>query len=149
MNIKLNTKTTDVTVYDKVNLIHANKDEVINLTTNINKDIKSNLVDIISNSLNLTESERELYECILVYIKYNKEVTDKIDLYNITITCSKVKGKSLVTYKRAVESLIVKGVIKYGSCYRDAVIIDEYNISKVADNIKYIVIEVKPSDKDL
>jgi len=149
MSIKLNTKETDITVYDKINLNHASGKQIIPLTTIIRGTIKSNLINLISVSLNLNDSERELYRGIIEHIdhEYNKgnDVSDCLDLYFITHTVAVFTDKNIVTYKRAVDTLVRLGVITVPH-YRKAKIVDCYNCIPIDNAAKYFLIEVNTTD---
>lgn len=146
MSIKINTKPTDITIYDKVNLNHALSKDVVPLLTTIREDFKTTLVNIISNSLYLIDSEKELYIALLYndYRHYGNNLTKEriVDLYVTVNTLSLVNNKSNITYRRAADTLIKLGVIKYSGGRRMCIINTQYNTNVVNEVAKYIVIEV-------
>ena len=138
MSIKLDTREHNVVVYDKVNYEHANGNNVVPLISSIRGDFKQCLFDIISNSLNLKESEKLLYKVITNY-----DITQSIVNINYVIKwIAKDTNMSSITYRRAAETLIIKGIIKYNEDRDFISIIPHYNINSIADNAKYIVIKI-------
>lgn len=146
MNIKLNTKPADVTVYDKDNYKHASNKEVVSLIGSINGDFKERLIDLISAGLRLNESEKELYKCISVYssevLVYQHSIIVLVSINHILERCTDVYGKSITTYKRAIDILIRTGVIRYVESNRVITLNPAYDVNAIADIAKYIVIEV-------
>lgn len=135
MSIKLNLNNTDITVYDKATLNHASADKVIPLIINGNNSLTLNLFDLITNSLNLTPGAREIYSVLLEF--------NRINIKSLITKCILIYSKSNITYKRAIDDLIINGVIKRDSRNNIIQLNDEFNISVVNTTAKYIVIEVK------
>lgn len=146
MSIKVNTKPNNITVYDEVNYKHARDNEVISLVSNIKGDYRDTILDVISDSIGLNDSERELYKAITAYLKSINNSgfpnDNVVDLYYITLRCSEINNKSIITYRRAVDVLIKKGVIKYYQGYRAAMFNKEFDVVNIDSNVKYIVIEI-------
>lgn len=145
MSIKLNTKQSNITVYDEVGYKHATGKEVVPLITNIRGDFKIVLINIIADSLNLTNSERELYT-ILINHKGEFEKYTAFKIQGVTEVASKSYRKSNISYRRAIDVLIRLGVIRYGIIPNTIVLNSEYDIRDIEDIAKYIVIEVNRRD---
>lgn len=138
-------KDTDITLYDKANVRHATQKDILSLTITANKDFVKTICHLIADSLYLNDSERDLYYMINI----SPLVDNKISI-DILISATIYRFHKIeVTYKRAINTLIKKGVVKYNDNRTTISIIDEYNIGKVNSNIQYAVIEIKPSGKDL
>lgn len=146
MSIKLNTNNSNITVYDDARLKHANSKEIVSLMSFTGGNLKLKIANLISDSLNLIDSERELYIAITSYLDHvNSNLqsnSDTVDLYYINNRCVEMNGKSYITYRRASEVLVRKGIIKYTDSYRAVTINPEYNIGVLTNTAKYIVIEL-------
>jgi len=141
MSIKLNTKQVDITLYDVNNYTHATNNDIVPLVTNVEGDFKNNIINIISNSLGLTDSEIELYTALLkdsVYIDGYYITTISI----VTAALSIIKGKSVITYRRGIDTLIRLGVIRYINKYTTVTVNPEYDVRSIVANAKFIVIEL-------
>ncbi len=146
MSIKLNIKDNDIVVYDNVNLKHATNNEVVFLTSSIKGDLRDTIIDIISDSIGLNDSERELYKCMTAYINVVHTThpnDDVVDLSYIIGVCANVNNKSITTYRRAVDTLVKCGVIKYYQGYIGIMFNKEYDVNNAVRAAKYIVIEIK------
>lgn len=148
MNIKLNIKETDITVYDKVNLAYANKDEIVSLIGKVRGDFKTNLIDIFSYSLNLNNSEKELYIIIIDILGNDNTINGIVSIDRAIKACMQVYHKSYITYRRAIDVLIKLYVIRYNNNYTSIVIDESYDVNTITDIAKYIVIEVKDTSRD-
>jgi len=146
MSIKLNTKETNITVYDEANLDHATGKEIIPLLTFIKGDFKTQLISIIAKSLNMSDTEEELYKGICTIYNYRQGISIK-ELIGIV---SMYTFKSVVTYKRAIETLINKGVIVRDlrkGCNNDIINVNhQYHVNGVYDTAKYIVVKIDKKD---
>lgn len=142
MSIKLNTNNVDITIYDKINLNHATGSKVIPLKSTSNSTINKLLIDIIGDSLNLNESEKLTYDILLKYLAINNNLTGSIPINYITCWLAKDTNRNAITYRRAIDNLIIKGVIKYNDNKKDVSVNNEYNINVINTTAKYIVIQV-------
>lgn len=137
MNICIDKRKTDIIYVDKVNNHVANNDETIKLINNCDCSIIDIYFAIIAgiNKLNDTEVE------VLKYIMCNSN----IDRYNnILNNVSKIINKSTTTVSRAINTLKDKKLIHvYAS--NNVAISNDIAISKyMADNAKFLVIELNP-----
>lgn len=148
MSIKLNTTDTDITVYDKVNLNHATGKDVVPLITSIRGDFKELLINMFGHSLNLIDSEITLYKVIVRLLgevdKHDTIIYKSLNINSIIKAVAKDTNMSSITYRRAAEKLIIKGVIKYINKDDQIVLVDHFNVNTIYNNAKYMVIEVKP-----
>lgn len=139
MVITPNDKETETVVYDKANLIYALPRDIVPLVIKPYNTIKAHVIKIIANSINMSDSEKDIYDLLVTY--YN--TIEGVGIKDIISNACKFNNKSNMTYKRAIEGLIHKRVIrrnyKLGLIYLN----NNYYIKDVNEDAKYIVIEVR------
>lgn len=149
MGLKLNKDNSRITVYDEDKYIVARGDELIPIEGVIYGNVRTTIINIISTSLKLKDSDKELYTTILDYLNSINDniqlLTDTVSINYILERAATINNKNIITYKRAIDNLIKVGIIRYNDGRRAITINDRYNINTVTEVAKYIVIEVRPS----
>ena len=140
MRVNVNTGKTAITVYDEENYDNANKDEIIPLITTVKGDFKNHVLEILANSANMGVSTKELYKFIINEYPgggANIGIKDLVDRASIA------NNKNPVTYRRCIDSLVFKGVLRRDSRNYTVNVKPEYDVSFINDIARYVVIKIK------
>lgn len=135
MFAKINTRESDATYFDKVNLLHYNDSNIIKIDIDDGRNKLFKICEIISRLNDFTEAERRVYYCI--------NSLSNITVSEITKHITSIYGYSVMTVKRSLDKFIQCGVITYENKNNSR----EVNI-KLNDNFnaaKY----VEDSDSDI
>ena len=105
MFAKINTRESDATYFDKINLSHYNNSNIIKIDIDDGRNKIFKICEIISRLNDFTEAERRVYYCI--------NTLDNITVTNITKHITSIYGYSAMTVKRSLDKFIQCGVITY------------------------------------
>lgn len=138
MSLKLNTNSTDITVYDKASLGHATGSKIVPLHMAIRGNLRVQLINMFSAVLKLSDAERNLYYCLIdnMNAEYNVSVNDIRKKYISSYMCSHV------TFNRSIHKLHISGVVQYVECNTRIAVTPAYNVNLYDEYAKYVVIEV-------
>lgn len=142
MKLIVDKRTNDTKVVDSKLIQYAMSEEIIRLQGDVNTKMYVIVADLIANSLGLIDSERQLYITILA----NTRNVNKVKVNTALDDCCKVNGKSRLTYRRALDTLIRMGIAKYSNGRNDVSINSKYDAGSVnGHQAKFIVIELGSS----
>lgn len=105
MFAKINTRESDATYFDKVNLLHYNDSNIIKIDIDDGRNKLFKICEIISRLNDFTEAERRVYYCI--------NTLGNITVSEITKHITSIYGYSVMTVKRSLDKFIQCGVIAY------------------------------------
>lgn len=135
MFAKINTRESDATYFDKINLSHYNDSNIIKIDIVDGRNKLFKICEIISRLNDFTEAERRVYYCI--------NDLDNVTVSNITKHITSIYGYSAMTVKRSLDKFIQCGVITYenknNSREVDIKLNDKFNVTK----------HIKDSDNDI
>lgn len=138
MTLKLNTNDTDITVYDKSTIKHATGKEIVPFLSTVKGDFKEQLINIISRMNNLSTNCIDIYR----YIIYNYKTDNNISIKELINKVVNASGRSAITYKRSIDTLVLKGVVKRDSVNGFIKLRKEFDINAITECAKYFVIEL-------
>lgn len=142
MKLNIDTRNTETKVVDAKLIQYGTPEEIIRLQGNVDNKMYVIVADIIANSIGLTDSERQVYICILAHTRINSNV----NISEVLSACSRINGKSRLTYKRGLDVLIKMGIAKYADNRTAVVINPKYDAGSVnGHQAKFIVIELTPN----
>lgn len=142
MNLQVDEQSSTITVIepDRTCVAKGSK-EVVKLRTRMDASF---LTYIFAKANNFSHSEYEFYQVLLSLTNEGK--TDGVRIDDVINACVQSTGKNKITYKRAIDSLITAGVIRYTTNRTRLDINDSFNVNHVIDVAnKYIVIALEPS----
>lgn len=143
MKLIVDKRSSDTKVVDAKLLQYAMSDEIIRLQGDVNTKMYVIVADLIANSIGLNDSERQLYISILA----NTRQASEVSIVDAIEYCCKINGKSTLTYRRAVETLIKMGVVKYVNNRKGLAVNTKYDAGAVnGHQAKFIVIELGASN---
>lgn len=130
MFAKINTRESDATYFDKINLSHYNNSNIIKIDIDDGRNKIFKVCEIISRLNDFTEAERRVYYCI--------NTLDNITVTNITKHITSIYGYSAMTVKRSLDKFIQCGVITYenknNSREVNIKLNDKFNVAKYIEN---------------
>lgn len=130
MFAKINTRESDATYFDKINLSHYNNSNIIKIDIDDGRNKIFKICEIISRLNDFTEAERRVYYCI--------NTLDNITVTNITKHITSIYGYSAMTVKRSLDKFIQCGVITYenknNSREVNIKLNDKFNVAKYIEN---------------
>ena len=132
----IDSSKSDATYFDKINLLHYNDNNIININViNSSKYKLFTVCEIISRLNDFTEAERK------VFYHINKEKDITVSKINKTIT--NLYGYSNMTVKRSLDKFIKCGIIRYE--YKDNSREVDIKLNDNFNAVKY----VEDSDSDI
>lgn len=130
MFAKINTRESDATYFDKINLVHYNDNNIIKITIDDGRNKIFKVCEIISRLNDFTEAERRVYYCI--------NTLNNVSVNNVTKHITSIYGYSTMTVKRSLDKFIQCGVITYenkdNSREVNIKLNDSFNVSKYIEN---------------
>lgn len=143
MKIELDTRPSETKVIDSKLLEYSKPSEVIRLKTKVDRGNIDVASIIIADCLNLKVSEKELYHAMINILNGKVGNQDNVNINIVIAKCITLYDKDRVTYTRAINSLVTKGVIKYSKDKTSIIINREYNTSTINySQVKSIVINL-------
>lgn len=143
MKIELDNRPSETKVIDSKLLEYAKPSEVVRLKSKVTNANYNTVANIIAASLNLKASESAVYNIMMLILKGKIGNQDTISIDELINVCSFYLDKDKITYRRAINGLASKGVIKYTKDNKAVTVVSVYNASKVDYNqVKTIVINL-------
>lgn len=139
MFAKINTRESDATYFDKINLSHYNNSNIIKINIDDGRSKIFKICEIISRLNDFTEAERRVYYCI--------NSLNNVTVSNITKHVTSIYCYSAMTVKRSLDKFIKCGVITYenkdNSREVNIKLNDNFNVAKcIEDSDSDILIAV-------
>ena len=130
MFAKINTRESDATYFDKINLSHYNDSNIIKIDIDDGRNKLFKICEIISRLNDFTEAERRVYYCI--------NTLNNISVTDVTKHVTNIYGYSAMTVKRSLDKFIQCGVITYenksNSREVNIKLNDRFNVAKYIEN---------------
>ena len=130
MFAKINTRESDATYFDKINLSHYNDSNIIKIDIDDGRNKLFKICEIISRLNDFTEAERRVYYCIN---SLGNVTVNELTKYITNIYCY-----SAMTVKRSLDKFIQCGVITYenknNSREVNIKLNDRFNVAKYIEN---------------
>lgn len=135
MSIVKDLRETNIKCYDKDNLIFIDTDNILKLNGN-SKDL---LLDVIGNSLNVSDNAKAMYKVI----SHSLPRKGMLDVNDVITATNKELNKTNITSIRALKELVINGVVRYCDTDKKYITLTiPYNITDYLNkDIKYIIIE--------
>lgn len=130
MFAKINTRESDATYFDKINLSHYNDSNIIKIDIDDGRNKLFKICEIISRLNDFTEAERRVYYCI--------NSLGNVTVNELTKHITNIYCYSAMTVKRSLDKFIQCGVITYenknNSREVNIKLNDRFNVAKYIEN---------------
>lgn len=130
MFAKINTRESDATYFDKINLSHYNDSNIIKIDIDDGRNKLFKICEIISRLNDFTEAERRVYYCI--------NSLGNVTVNELTKHITNIYCYSVMTVKRSLDKFIQCGVITYenksNSREVNIKLNDNFNVAKYIEN---------------
>lgn len=130
MFAKINTRESDATYFDKVNLSHYKDSNIIKIDIDDGRNKLFKICEIISRLNDFTEAERRVYYCI--------NSLGNVTVNELTKHITNIYCYSAMTVKRSLDKFIQCGVITYenknNSREVNIKLNDRFNVAKYIEN---------------
>ena len=130
MFAKINTRESDATYFDKINLSHYNDSNIIKIDIDDGRNKLFKICEIISRLNDFTEAERRVYYCI--------NSLGNVTVNELTKHITNIYCYSAMTVKRSLDKFIQCGVITYenknNSREVNIKLNNRFNIAKYIEN---------------